>query len=505
MMEWKCIRRPLQIFLLSAFLYAGYSSANMYSPEQAVENDDVGIVSQLFKWGAIEKEHMPDLLARAATHESERAARLLIEYGADINARDGADWTPLHFALIAHYPSRRAVNVAKLLIESGADVNVPTAAVGWTPLHLAAALKEPEVVEMLLAAGAEVNARTRFGGWTPLHMAERDNEGDSTLPHLEKRREQTVAMLRAAGAQADAYRENLHYYGMPVRGYVGGYSVTGSFTMADAGERLVFENLNVVKVIRLFDQHGTSRGVLVFNLDDKMTFERICLDPHTNTHSLMFMKGPHNRFEPDREAVFIHYDDNAGELTEVYADHYDWALELIDKSGACHWREKSEARSVFKETVAALSVGGESVFWYLDDDGIDDGVFVPLPNRVIPEDTVAAALETIENLPDDVAWVSTREYEESGRWKIVKVRGGHFRDRTKYGVMLVWDNTRKEWRSIFDGYSEHVFTIDQDKLFVSGYYGYCWNQCYEVDLATHRVREISEMDPRLVRYRERLR
>ena len=486
------IWRPLQIFLLSAFLYGGYSSANMYSPEQAVENDDVGIVSQLFKWGAIEKEDMPDLLALAATHESERVARLLIEHGADINTRDGADWTPLHFALIAHYPSRPAVNVAKLLIESGADVNVSTAAVGWTPLHLAAALKEPEVVEMLLAAGAEVNARTHFGGWTPLHIAGR---------------KQTVEMLRAAGAQTTAYEKNPDNYYVPSLGAfgLGGYSVTGSFTMADAGERLVFENLDIDKVIRLFDQHGTSRGVLIFNDEDKMTFERICLDPHTNTHSLMFIKGPHNRFDPAEEAVFIHYDDTAGELKEVYADHYDWALELIDKSGACHWREKSEARAVFKETVAALSVGGEAVFWRLYDDGIDDGVFVPLPNRVIPEDTVAAALETIENLPDDVAWVSTREYEESDRWKIVKVRGGHFRDRTKYGVMLVWDNTRKEWRSIFDGYSEHVFAIDQDKLFVSGYYKYCWNQCYEVDLATHRVREISEVDPRLVQYRERLR
>jgi ankyrin repeat protein len=61
---------------------------------------------------------------------------------------------------------------------------------GWTPLHLAVAEGQPEVVRVLVQAGADLTSRTEFNR-TPLHVA------------LEVRRE-LVPLLRDLGAQVDA-------------------------------------------------------------------------------------------------------------------------------------------------------------------------------------------------------------------------------------------------------------------------------------------------------------
>ena len=60
---------------------------------------------------------------------------------------------------------------AELLIEKGADVNAK-AGFGSTPLHDAAFSDLKEVTELLIANGADVNAKAEEG-WTPLHDAAR--------------------------------------------------------------------------------------------------------------------------------------------------------------------------------------------------------------------------------------------------------------------------------------------------------------------------------------------
>lgn len=50
----------------------------------------------------------------------EEIAKLLLACGAEVNARDIADQTPLH--LIAINGSRESVQVARILLENGADV-----------------------------------------------------------------------------------------------------------------------------------------------------------------------------------------------------------------------------------------------------------------------------------------------------------------------------------------------------------------------------------------------
>ncbi len=108
--------------------------------------------------------------------ENVEAARLLIEFGADVNAIDGEKQrlTPLHVRA-----EHGDVEMVKLLLEHGADVHAESCM--STPLHCAVGGFQhapPErwrdVAERLLEAGADVNAGSAGNGdpnWTPLHHA----------------------------------------------------------------------------------------------------------------------------------------------------------------------------------------------------------------------------------------------------------------------------------------------------------------------------------------------
>ncbi len=93
-----------------------------------------------------------------------RTAELLIEHGADVNARTDTENTPLHLAS-AHGPA----NFVRLLLDRGAEVNAVDQD-GMTPLHYAARAQTLEIVVSLVEAGADLSARDRFG-FTPLHEA----------------------------------------------------------------------------------------------------------------------------------------------------------------------------------------------------------------------------------------------------------------------------------------------------------------------------------------------
>ena len=107
-------------------------------------------------------------------------ARLLLEQGSDVNARDAFANTPLHLAV--RYPE-----MVKLLLSRGAQVGARNA-FGNTPLHLA--VGERRVVELLLGAGADARARNLFDK-TPLDCSLR---GGKSAYNLE-----IVALLIQAG------------------------------------------------------------------------------------------------------------------------------------------------------------------------------------------------------------------------------------------------------------------------------------------------------------------
>jgi ankyrin repeat protein len=140
-------------------------------------------------------------------------ARLLIERGADIEARNANACTVLHEAirkynrgiaalLLAHGADANAVNkcgftplqdavfygtlgIATLLLAHGADVNANALdGYGYTPLHDAVADCNYGLVRLLLAHGADINALST-SGQTPLHMVSaRRDHADPKLAKL---------------------------------------------------------------------------------------------------------------------------------------------------------------------------------------------------------------------------------------------------------------------------------------------------------------------------------
>ena len=88
----------------------------------------------------------------------------LILAGADVNARNPNNGTPLHRAVLHNYHA-----AASLLIEAGADVDAQNNK-GKTPLHLAAPSKRVEMAALLASGGANVGAAD-INGDTPLYLA----------------------------------------------------------------------------------------------------------------------------------------------------------------------------------------------------------------------------------------------------------------------------------------------------------------------------------------------
>ncbi len=101
---------------------------------------------------------------RAIDQGNKDAIHLFLSCGADLEAKDERDWTPLMFAI-----STRNEELAHLLIKCGAKISTRDKN-GFTPLHWAAQNGLFSIVEALLEKGAEINVKSKFG-WTALMQA----------------------------------------------------------------------------------------------------------------------------------------------------------------------------------------------------------------------------------------------------------------------------------------------------------------------------------------------
>ena len=164
------------------------------------------------------------LLHQAASSADKELALLLIERGAEINAKDKNGQTPLHCATGAEEfgKSRHEfADLAILLLANGADVNARDRS-GRCPLHWAALRGYEAAAGELLAGGAkpEVTDGSLWGN-TPLHYAaEACNEGVTNLlldsganPNATNRKRLTPLHLLSGSDYYGLARGNSHVRG----------------------------------------------------------------------------------------------------------------------------------------------------------------------------------------------------------------------------------------------------------------------------------------------------
>lgn len=112
-------------------------------------------------------------LGWAALENAVDAAKLLIEYGVDVNKT--TDENESSVLALNCTSTSISLKMVKLLVESGADVDKGNSG-KVTPLMFAINKGEVDVVKYLISKGANVNARTSFGNYTPLHYACSNND-----------------------------------------------------------------------------------------------------------------------------------------------------------------------------------------------------------------------------------------------------------------------------------------------------------------------------------------
>jgi ankyrin repeat protein len=142
------------------------SSALMY----AAIYSDLGTMRLLLDKGA-NANHADQSGATALTWSipDEDKVRLLVAYGADVNAVSSLTGGT---ALLIAAGRPGAARIVKLMLDKGANPKVRDR-VGFTPLLRAAFNGDVETVKLLIAMGADVNARGL--GMTPLFGAVNEN------------------------------------------------------------------------------------------------------------------------------------------------------------------------------------------------------------------------------------------------------------------------------------------------------------------------------------------
>ena len=145
-----------------------------------------------------------DVFEAAAIGDVERLRSLLDEDRSLANAWSEDGFTPLHFAAFFGHPE-----AAGLLIERGAELEARSTnrefALDAAPLHSASAAGQLEVCEVLLDAGADVNA-VQHGGYSALLDAAANGNAE-LVERLVERGAEPEAQLEDGRSAADLWPE----------------------------------------------------------------------------------------------------------------------------------------------------------------------------------------------------------------------------------------------------------------------------------------------------------
>jgi ankyrin repeat protein len=126
----------------------------------------------------------------------ERLAELVTRDSSLARLRSPDGFNPLHYP--AFFGGRDAAATARVLLDAGADVNARSDNdLSVLPIHSAVAGGHDDVIAVLIAAGADLNAR-QSGGYAPLHGAAQ-NGAIATIDRL-------LAAGADRGARNDAGR-----------------------------------------------------------------------------------------------------------------------------------------------------------------------------------------------------------------------------------------------------------------------------------------------------------
>ncbi|OAA57931.1 Ankyrin repeat-containing domain protein [Niveomyces insectorum RCEF 264] len=147
----------------------------------AATQNNHAIVSLLLEHGALVNA-TNESSGRTALHVAALSGRddivkTLLDAKANIEARDGAGYTPVSMAA-----NNGSESTVRILAEAGADLTAAVTDGKWSPLHLA--YRHPAVARVLLKHGANVNQPSTYG--TPLQLAARTNEVEVVKLLLEK-------------------------------------------------------------------------------------------------------------------------------------------------------------------------------------------------------------------------------------------------------------------------------------------------------------------------------
>lgn len=178
---------------------------------------------------------------------NERAVRLFIEHGVDLNKciLKRSKISSLHHAALNNDKS-----VLKFLVESGHFDIEEKCGSGLTALHLAAFSNQVKCIKFLLKRGANINADNMYGE-TPLYSAILNKHSES------------VRLLLAHEADIDVKTTRCE-------------SILG--VALEAGKRDIIQNIikHIAKLEALNERVGSSTFALIRSLDDLQDYYEVC-------------------------------------------------------------------------------------------------------------------------------------------------------------------------------------------------------------------------------------